>query len=103
MPELPPLSPDGEVVVHDETPFTSACLGYIREIPFPKDWSVGTPYVTRNDIWGLVFRADMHIPLPADLPGVNRITCVQRPSGEISFHIAIGQDLAPLDASNSAL
>ena len=109
--EEPPLSPDGELVMDD--PDTAAyCLERAVELAANLDkapdsagyfrWTLSTPLVSQNDIWGVVCRMDFKMEAQDVSPRVNRLVLYVR--GErMNFTIAIGQNIAPLPTEEASV
>jgi hypothetical protein len=101
----PPLSPDGEAVMND--PDTAAsCLAHARNVGERLDkapetagyfkWTLGTPLVTHNEVWGVLCRIDFTMEGQDVSPLVNRLVLFAR-AQKVSVMIAMGQDLLPLE------
>lgn len=95
--ETPPLEPNDETAAGDYTDFAADCAAAVVGIQscFPQGWVLGKPRITRSDVWGLVWRADLRFP--GEPPGglVNRLV-VWRGTGPGGLLVAVGQDIAPL-------
>jgi hypothetical protein len=103
----PPLSPEGELVMND--PDTAAfCIARAKELGTKLDqapesagyfqWTLGAPLVSQNDTWGVVCRIDFKMAAQDVAPRVNRLILYVG-AQKMNFTIAIGQDIAPLDAA----
>jgi hypothetical protein len=107
----PPLSPDGEAVMND--PDTAAyCLAHARDVgerlnSAPDtagyfNWTLGTALVTHNETWGIVCRIDFTMAGQDVAPRVNRLV-LYAAAHKLSVMIAVGQDIAPLEAAAGSL
>lgn len=100
----PPLSPEGEAVM-DDPDTASFCLERATELGAKLDtapesagyfkWTLGTPLVSHNETWGVVCRIDFKMAGEDFSPRVNRLVLYVG-AQKMSFMIAIGQDIAPL-------
>jgi hypothetical protein len=107
----PPLSPDGEAVMHDERT-ASACLARAGELGTKLDqtpdtagyfqWTLGTPLVTVSETWGVVCRIDFQMAGKDFSPYVNRLV-LYAAAQKTKVMIAIGQDIAPLQTDTASL
>jgi len=103
----PPLSPEGEAVM-DDPDTASDCLDRATELGAKLDkapdsagyfqWTLGTPLVSHNETWGIVCRIDFKMAGQDFAPRVNRLVLYVGPR-KVTFMIAIGQDIAPLDTA----
>jgi hypothetical protein len=101
----PPLSPEGEQVMNDPDT-ASFCRERALELGAKLDkapdsagyfqWTLGEPLVSINETWGVVCRIDFTMAGQDVSPRVNRLVLYVG-SQKMSFMIAIGQNLPPLD------
>jgi len=106
----PPLSPDGEPVMNDADT-ASYCFEQATELSAKLDktpesagyfkWTLGTPVVSINDIWGVVCRIDFKMAGQDVEPRVNRLVLYVG-AEKLNFMIAIGQDIAPLPMQSAS-
>ena len=107
----PPLSPDGEAVMDDESA-ASACLARASALGAKLDktpdtagyfeWTLGTPLVTVSEAWGVVCRVDFKMAGKDFAPYVNRLV-LYAGAQKMNVMIAIGQDIAPLHADEAVI
>jgi hypothetical protein len=107
----PPLSPEGEAVMNDPDT-ASYCSQRAVELGTKLEkapdsagyfnWTLGVPLVTQNETWGVVCRIDFTMAGEDFSPRVNRLVLYVG-ARKLNFMIAIGQDIAPLQADASAI
>ena len=107
----PPMSPDGEAVMNDPDT-ASYCLERATELGAKLDkapdsagyfqWTLGAPLISHNERWGVVCRIDFQMAGEDFSPRVNRLVLYVG-AQKMNVMIAIGQEIAPLQADAPAL
>ncbi len=95
--DFPPLEPGDEPVAVTDPTFIGECLGALNEVSAVGPVQTDASRLTRNEVWGLVYRADFVIGGTPFEGLVNRYVGWRRPDGTIGTVLAIGQDLPPLN------
>jgi hypothetical protein len=96
--ERPPWVPDRETVVTDEPSFVEVCKAALSAPAQELQWEFEKSLLTRNQRWGLVWRADFVVAgQQRSSRLINRAMCWGGANGVEGTAVGFGQRIAPLE------